>query len=577
MAQTLGSLAVGAKIKDPTSKILNKPIIWKIADKNHSGYPSGAVTLISERILALRCFDAKEPTNSNTDRQNSGNNRYLHSNIRQWLNSEAGAGAWYAAQHGADAPPTAANVNSGWNAYDTNAGFLNGFSAGFKAALMPTTLTVAKNTVTDGGGSETVSDKIFLASNTEVGLANENSIAEGVLLSMFSGGNAARITQVTTEGIANSNYTSNPANNTVAWHWWLRTPNASDSRGARYVGTDGALVNYSAFYGGIGVRPLCNLSSSILVSDTVDGDGCYTITWNQPPTTPPSITPPASVYSGQIARVEWGASTDPDGDPITYKLERSYNGGAYTQIYSGTNRTFDDTITTAMNTVRWRVKATDTFSNESGYTTTTTITVIHNQPPNISGSDGNLGVKSAAFAYAYTVTDPDNDPVSVVEAVDGVPIRTYNPPLGQSQSAEVDGNTWVKLTNGSHTLTVTATDTASNSRTRTMEFVKNITECGFTLAQGETIQFADRPKRMTIEVIREVAAGAELTVEACNNANDTTPTWEDATAAVLSGLAYVFTNEVKTSPNWGVSVRVKIERREAVGNCRIYGVGGYIE
>ncbi len=577
MAQTLGSLAVGAKIKDPNSKFLNQPIIWKIADKNHSGYPSGAVTLISERILALRCFDAKEPTNSNSDRQNYGNNRYLHSNVRQWLNSEAAAGAWYSAQHGADAPPSTANVNSGWNAYDTNAGFLNGFSAGFKAAILSTTLTVAKNTVTDGGGSETVTDKVFLASNTEVGLANENSIAEGVLLSMFSGGDAARVTQVTTEGIANSNYTSNPANNTVAWYWWIRTPYASYSRNSRSVRTDGALNSIGAFGGNYGVRPLCNLSSSILVSDTTDGDGCYTITWNTAPTTPPSITPPASVYSGQVARVEWGASTDPDGDPITYKLERSYNGGSYTQIYSGTTRTFDDTITTAMNTVRWRVKAADTFGNESGYVTTATITVIHNQPPSISGTDGSLGVKNAAFAYAYTVTDPDGDAVSVVEALDGVPFRTYNPQLGQSQSAEVDGNTWVKLTNGSHTLTVTATDTATNSTTRTMGFVKNITACGFTLAQSEIIQFEEKPERMTIEVIREVAAGAVLTVEVCNNANDTTPTWEDATAAVLSGLAYVFTNEVKTSPNWGVSIRVELERGEAVGNCRIYGVGGHIE
>ena len=35
---------------------------------------------------------------------------YLYANIRQCLNSRAAAGAWYSAQHSADAAPTNANV-----------------------------------------------------------------------------------------------------------------------------------------------------------------------------------------------------------------------------------------------------------------------------------------------------------------------------------------------------------------------------------------------------------------------------------------------------------------------------------
>lgn len=245
MAKTLADLAVGDKVKDTSSLFLGKPVIWKIADKNHSGYPAGAITLITERCIAMRCFDAKEPNNSNSDRKSYGNNRYLHSNLRQWLNSDAAAGAWYVAQHSADQAPNAANVWDGYNPYDATAGFLNAFSAHFKAALMATTLTVAKNTVTDGGGSETVTDKIFLASNTEVGLANENSVAEGSKLALFST-DASRIAYCTTEAIADSNYTSDPANNTTAWYWWLRTPYASYSRSARYVSTSGALSSSNA-------------------------------------------------------------------------------------------------------------------------------------------------------------------------------------------------------------------------------------------------------------------------------------------------------------------------------------------
>ena len=68
MAQSLNALAVGALVKDTGTLYNGKPIIWKIADKGHTGYPSGAVTLITERIISLKCFDAMEPSNSDSDR-----------------------------------------------------------------------------------------------------------------------------------------------------------------------------------------------------------------------------------------------------------------------------------------------------------------------------------------------------------------------------------------------------------------------------------------------------------------------------------------------------------------------------
>jgi hypothetical protein len=63
MSQQISSLAVGAKVKDPNSKFLNVPILWRIADKNHSGYPANSVTLITEQMIAFRAFDAMEPAN----------------------------------------------------------------------------------------------------------------------------------------------------------------------------------------------------------------------------------------------------------------------------------------------------------------------------------------------------------------------------------------------------------------------------------------------------------------------------------------------------------------------------------
>ena len=273
--QSLSTLPVGSLVKDPNSKFLGKPIIWKMADKNHAGYPNNSVTLITDKIVAMRAFDAKEPNNSNSDRKSYGNNRYLTSNIRQWLNSDASAGNWYLGQTLVDQPPSSTNDVS-CNAYFNDTGFLNGFSNNFKNAILNTTLTVAKNTVTDGGGSETVVDKIFLASNTEVGWTNENNIVEGALLPIFSN-DANRTAYCTQQAIEDSDYSSDPANDVTAWYWWLRTPNSGNPQMARLVNGSGGVGHYYAYGGQYGVRPLCNIPSSILVSTTKDSDGCYTL------------------------------------------------------------------------------------------------------------------------------------------------------------------------------------------------------------------------------------------------------------------------------------------------------------
>lgn len=139
----------------------------------------------------------------------------------------------------------------------------------FVAALLETTVTVAKNTVTDGGSYETVKAKMHLPSTTEVGLANENNIAEGVKLALFSD-NTSRLAYPTAECVKNSTYTNSSLNATAAWYYWLRTPHSGYSYNVRFVHSSGALNNYSAYYGSRGVRPLCNLNSSILVSDNTN-------------------------------------------------------------------------------------------------------------------------------------------------------------------------------------------------------------------------------------------------------------------------------------------------------------------
>ena len=271
----ISALPVGAKVKDTGTTYYGSPIIWQVADKNHSGYPANSVTLVAANILKIAAFDAKESGNSDSSRRSFGNNRYALSNIRQWLNKSGSP--WYVAQHSADATPSSGNVS--YNPYDGQSGFLTDFSAQMKAALLDTTLTVAKATV-DGGGSESVVDKVFLLSKQEVGLGSENSIAEGSLLALFSSDNSSRLCKPTANAVSNSTYTNSNLSASQNWWWWLRSPYSSNSYDVRIVYTDGRSSYDSAYYGEYGVRPALNLSSGILVSGSADSDGAYTIVWN---------------------------------------------------------------------------------------------------------------------------------------------------------------------------------------------------------------------------------------------------------------------------------------------------------
>ena len=283
MTQPIGNLAIGSKVKFGTYKVGNEtatPIIWTIPDKNHSGYPANSVTLFTERIIDLLGVDAKEPTNTDTNRRSYGNNRYSQSNLDQWLN-DTGLN-WWTATHAYDAAPTDAGMSQP-TGYDDKLGFKSNFTTEELAAVLDTTIRVAKNTVTDGGSYEDVVRKFFIPSTTELNLANENSIAEGVVLSAYSGAaNAARIAYVTQAVITNTLSAPKPASTAGAWNYWLRTPYSANSCNVRVVFTSGALDYYTAYDGHRGLRPLCNLRSDILVSDSVDGDGCYQTIFTTP-------------------------------------------------------------------------------------------------------------------------------------------------------------------------------------------------------------------------------------------------------------------------------------------------------
>ena len=554
MSQSISALPVKAKVKDTSTTYYGIPIIWEIGDKNHSGYPANSVTLVAANILKLACFDAKESGNSDSNRRNYGNNRYSLSNLRQWLN-KAGS-PWYQAQHGADAAPTNANVWNNYNEYDDEAGFLTGFSAQMLAAILNTTLTVAKASV-DGGGSETVTDKVFLLSKAEVGLGAENGVSEGSTLAMFSD-NASRQCRPTAQAVSNSEYTSSSLSASQPWWYYLRSPYASYSNYVRSVISDGTLYSghrSRAYSGDGGVRPALNLSSSILVSDSPDSDGAYTIVWNQAPTTPPSITVPDEVRSGKTAEISWAASVDPEGGAITYELERSINSGAWTNIYTGSATSYDDTgVGTSANTVQWRVRAKDVNGAYSGYTSSAVKTVVHNVDPTISGTDTDLGTVTSPPSMAYTVNDQDtDDELTVVESLDGNEIRTIEDAVrNQTYTFALTEAQFAALSNGQHTMQVKVTDTLGNSATRTTTFTRSVTGIEYIVGPIETDAAAEK----ILVSLQYYAAAEDVVVSVCNNAFDDNPTWELATI----GLKHIFSNSTKTAEKWGVGVKVQISK-----------------
>ena len=64
---------------------------------------------------------------------------------------------------------------------------------------------------------------------------------------------------------------------TTAVYWWLRSPYSGNNDRAYSVSADGSVGNRSVCYGVGCARPALALSSEILVSDSADSSGCYTI------------------------------------------------------------------------------------------------------------------------------------------------------------------------------------------------------------------------------------------------------------------------------------------------------------
>ena len=235
---------------------------------------------------------------------------------------------------------------------------------------------------------------------------------------------------------------------------------------------------------------------------------------NNAPSAPPAISVPNEVKGGEQLVVSWTAASDSDGNLSGYILERAINGGSsYTQVFKGNALSFTDSITKGWTSVRYRVKAYDSYEAESGYTTSPERTVDNNTAPTITcdyedGAD--LGTKSSGFTVSYSVNDVDSsDTLTVVEKLDGVQKRSFTATRNQSNSFAVTGEYFQKILNGQHTMVISVSD-GKVTTTRTFTFTKSVTTAVITLE--EPMEADAQITICAITVAGSIPADAEYTV-----------------------------------------------------------------
>ncbi len=206
--------------------------------------------------------------------------------------------------------------------------------------------------------------------------------------------------------------------------------------------------------------------------------------------------------------------------------------------------------------------------------------IVFNTAPTISGSSSsgsNLGEKSAPFSFTYKVADADNDTVTVKEYLDSVLQRSYTASLGSTNTFQATYNAGVfqKILNGSHTLKVTATDSAGNSSAAyTVTFNKQVRTAAISLS--EPLPADDVIKAAVLTVTGSIPQDASLEVLVTNNALDDAPVWEDMTQDCEKKINHVFANSTAAN-GFAFNFKVTVTRGASEEQGYISNIGGAFE
>lgn len=188
-----------------------------------------------------------------------GSNRYSESAIRQWLNSDAAANAWWTPKNNWDRPPRVADLN--------RAGFLTRLPADFVKILDYNEITIALNTA-EGLSSdrETVRDRIFLPSIENMYIAPQLAEAEAPAWDYYKSlaqeaGLPGKFQRWQTYPILRHFNLTSANGNLAPVNVWLRSAYLSYSNGTLLVDSHGNITSYNAF-DALRCPPACKIKKS---------------------------------------------------------------------------------------------------------------------------------------------------------------------------------------------------------------------------------------------------------------------------------------------------------------------------
>lgn len=582
MAKYIKDLPVRARVKFGKSHYFpndKEKLKWIIVSKD-SKWCTNGITLFSEYAVDYRYLHYSND-NQNPPIGIYGENLYNLSHINEWLNSDASPGNWCKNTHD---PAQSSDART--------AGFLYGFTSDEKQSILNSNIYYTRS----DGNMSTLNVKAYLPSAEvfNVPLSERRGsryydtynlqdrwdtyLANSEVTTNFEP-DLKRYLRVPdnnmkTRGVMCRNI---PSQNTETDDIALNRRLKWCSYSMAIKDGSGGMIDHMDAKDQYGIRPVLNINANTKVSNTTDREGYYTVIYNTPPTKPSYIRSNTSnILGGNTATITWGTSSDPDGDTVKYILQRKVNNGSWTTIISNLRNTgYTDSITFGWKTVQYRVAAYDSDipTNSGSYAVSSVYSITNNTPPTISGADKDLGTFSnTGTTITYNVKDNENNAVTVNISIDGKSLSNTSVTLDKVYAINLTGEAWVTLNNGRHGVKIEATDSQGASATRTYTFIKSVTK--MTFMNKVPYASTNMPGRAKIYVNRQIPTNAIFKVYACNNAFDTKPTWEDVTSSITNNLVYMFTNKTKTATNWGVKIKVVVDRNNTAGECYISEIGG---
>ena len=412
-----------------------------------------------------------------------------------------------------------------------NGTFYNLIDSDIRAAIKQVKIPYLNGTGGGDGslatGANGLSTKVFLLSGYEVGWTTSDDInfpKDGIRLAYFgsgSGGNSKRVAY----------------NGSSADRWWLRSPHTNNHGSVWAVNTEGSYDAGRWNYHSDGVRPALILPSTLFVSN----DG--TVSTNTAPSTPWNISVPSSIMDGTNISISWAKSSDAESNLAGYKVERSTDGGwSWSRIYQGTATSTTDSIAFGTTSVMYRVKAYDTDGLESGWRTSSQVTVVNNNapsaPPSIavpkdvkggstlviswtaaSDSDGNLSgyilerstdggfaymqvYKGDALTYTDTITNGWSSVMYRVKAYDTEGLES-----GYTTSA-------IRTVRYNVAPAINASSTSLGEKNAPFSFAYTVTD-----ADGDTLTVTEKLDGKTTATRTGLASGTALTFEQASTAD----------------------------------------------------------